>query len=483
MALFWGYPRVLFPTPEYGLFFLAIFVLAWGLHGHVRAHQTVLLLASYAFYGFWDWRFVPLLVGLSLLAALVGQRLQREARPGVRRWLVGLGVTAALGTLVTFKYLGFLAVGLLRLLSALGVSPPPFRVPEVLLPVGVSFFVFHAISLMVDAYRGRIPVAVGVRASLLYVAFFPQLVAGPILRAESFLPQLERTPDPRAIELPRALGLVVLGLIKKVLLANVLATRLVDPFFEAPQLHAGPGAWLAVYGYAAQIYCDFSGYTDMAIGSALLLGYHFPPNFDAPYLADSPQDFWRRWHLSLSTWLRDYLFIPLGGSRKGPGRTLANLLVTMVLGGLWHGAAWTFVLWGALHGTALVLHRLWAGWAWAPLIRLRGWPGYRWVARLGTFHLVCLGWVLFRAPSLDVAGEALSALRGGGTGPGFAPSLAVVVALGLASQALPRRVTAAVRQRFERWPLVAQGAAAAMAVLIIEALAPEGIAPFIYFRF
>ncbi|MHB8873498.1 MAG: MBOAT family O-acyltransferase [Myxococcaceae bacterium] len=473
---------MLFPTAEYGIFFLGVFAVAWHLPH--RAHKALLLVASYGFYAFWDWRFLPLLFGISLAAALFARALQGQGFRAYRRPLIAGGVALALLTLGLFKYLGFASMAVVGLLDALGARHGPVKLPEIILPVGISFFVFHAISLMVDAYRGRIPVRVTVLDSLLYVAFFPQLVAGPILRAGSFLPQLASPPDRRAIDASRGLELIVIGLVKKVLIASFLATRLVDPVFEAPRLHGGLEALLAIYGYAAQIYCDFSGYTDIAIGSALLLGYRFPENFDSPYLATSPQDFWRRWHISLSTWLRDYLFIPLGGSRQGRGRTLAALAVTMVLGGLWHGAAWTFVVWGALHGFALIAHRLWSETGFVPVRRLRAWRGWRPIAMLLTFHFVCLGWVLFRAPSLETAVEMLAALGGGWeVGPWLSPALVLALGAGLLGQALPARAALAFRTRAARLPLAAQGLMLAVAILFLEALGPQGIAPFIYFRF
>jgi D-alanyl-lipoteichoic acid acyltransferase DltB (MBOAT superfamily) len=258
------------------------------------------------------------------------------------------------------------------------------------------------------------------------------------------------------------------GLAKKVLFANFLATHVVDPVYAAPEAATAVDALLAFYGYAAQIYCDFSGYTDMAIAAAMLLGYEFPQNFDSPYLAKSPQEFWRRWHISLSSWLRDYLYIPLGGSKKGKLRTALSLTVTMLLGGLWHGAGLTFLLWGALHGLALALQRL-VGRA----------PG-----RLLTFHFVCVAWVLFRAPSLDVARAMFRALwhpTGAVTRGGFATAATVLLAL--ATQAVPARWTAAVAVRLGRLPLAAQALALSVGVVLIDALGPDGVLPFIYFQF
>jgi D-alanyl-lipoteichoic acid acyltransferase DltB (MBOAT superfamily) len=475
---------VLFPTADYALFFLGVFAVAWALRSRLREHKLFLLLASYGFYAHWDWRFLPLLVGVSLVAFGVARALQRVSAPGRRRALVAGGVTVLLSTLAVFKYATFAATSLVDLLELCGVRWTPAELPELALPVGISFFVFHGISLIMDVQRGKVTVPVRLLDALLYVAFFPQLVAGPILRASSFLPQLTRPPEPVGLEVPRAIELVVLGLGKKVLVANFLATRLVDPVFQAPAGHSGLEALLGIYGYAAQIYCDFSGYTDVAIGSALLLGYRFPQNFDAPYRAASLQDFWHRWHISLSSWLRDYLFIPLGGSRAGEARTLVNLCVTMVLGGLWHGAAWTFVLWGALHGAGLVIHRLWSRSGLRAVQAVRGAPGWRVVATLLTFHFVCLGWVFFRATSAEAALGVLGAVLQPWTlGPWLTPALVLAVALGTLGQWTPEAARRAVRGWMERLPVPVQGVAFALAVLVIEVLGPSGIAPFIYFQF
>ncbi|MBX7100348.1 MAG: MBOAT family protein [Myxococcaceae bacterium] len=470
---------MLFPTIDYALFFLVAFAVAWGLRGLHQARKGFLLLASWVFYGFADWRFVPLLVLVSLLGGVVAMALERTTRPGLRKALVAFAVAANLLLLLVFKYLSFAAASLLSGLEAFGLSPGPVHLPELALPVGVSFFAFHAISLVVDAYRRTIPVPVRLLDALLYVAFFPQLVAGPILRASSFLPQLA-APARAPLDVPRALELLAVGLVKKVLVAQVLGTHLVDLVFEAPGAHAPLEVLLGIYGYAAQIYCDFSGYSDLATGSALLLGYEFPLNFDAPYRAQSPQQFWRKWHISLSSWLRDYLFIPLGGSRRGS--TSVNLLITMVLGGLWHGAGLTFLLWGLLHGVGLVVHRAWAqaGGAVARLRKTRGWAV---AAVVLTFHFVCLGWVFFRAPTFPAALDVLAALVHPGPAHSLPPVLALLVLGALLGPLVPASARERWRSGFSRWPLVAQGAAAALVVWLVDALGPRGIAPFIYFRF
>jgi alginate O-acetyltransferase complex protein AlgI len=352
------------------------------------------------------------------------------------------------------------------------------------LPLGISFFVFHAISLMGDVYRRKLRGPLKMLDALLYVAFFPQLIAGPILRASRFIPQLRRRRNPARIHVNRAFLLILSGLFKKVIVSNTLATRLVEPVFAAPaSFHAGD-VLLAIYGYAAEIYCDFSGYTDIAIGCALLLGYHFPRNFNAPYTATNPQDFWRRWHISLSTWLRDYLYIPLGGSRRGPWRTVANLMITMLLGGLWHGASWTFVVWGGLQGVYLVGHRAWDAWAtWPAVPRLRASRGWTWVSRLLMFHAVCLGWVFFRSPTFALAGTVLRQL--GSRGAITLASWPVVTALvvGLLGQYAPRMWRRGIEATMARLPAVANGALLAAGVCVIELLGPTGVAPFIYFQF
>ncbi len=473
---------MLFPTVEYALFFLAVLLVAWSLHRWNGAHKFFLLAASYVFYGFWNWGYVPLLFGISLVSGLVAQRIQASGTLKTRKAWLTLGVVICLATLGYYKYTAFFLTTVLNLWAHVA-RPPQVRIPEPLLPLGVSFFVFHAISLMMDAYRGKLKERVRLGDALLYVAFFPQLIAGPILRASKFLPQLRAPRNANAIRVNRALLLIVAGLFKKVVISNLLATRLVEQVFSAPETFSRGDVLLAIYGYAAQIYCDFSGYTDIAIGCAMLLGYRFPRNFNAPYTATNPQDFWRRWHISLSSWLRDYLYIPLGGSRGSAARTCVNLMITMLLGGLWHGAAWTFVIWGALHGFYLIVHRMWSGIRWTPLVRFRETVAWRWMARILLFNAVCLGWVFFRSSSFGVAFAVLRGL----TVPGAITLLSVPVAMalivGLAGQFQPLRWRKAMEFELGSWPAMARGAAFAAAIFGIELLGPSGVAPFIYFRF
>jgi D-alanyl-lipoteichoic acid acyltransferase DltB (MBOAT superfamily) len=473
---------MLFPTVEYALFFLAVLAIAWSLYRFPLYHKSFLLLASYVFYGFWNWSYVPLLFAISLFSGLVAQRIQQSTDKKIRkRWLMG-GAAACLATLGYYKYTGFLLLNLLALWGHLG-RPPRIPLYSPLLPLGVSFFVFHAISLLMDCYRGKVKEPVQLGDALLYVAFFPQLIAGPILRASRFLPQLAKPRDPHRVRVNRAFLLIVGGLFKKVVISNMLATRLVEPVFAVPQSYGGLDTLLAVYGYAAQIYCDFSGYTDIAMGCALLLGYRFPRNFNAPYTSTSPQEFWRRWHISLSTWLRDYLYFPLGGSRKGAARTALNLMITMLLGGLWHGAAWTFVAWGGLHGALLVIHRFWSRIAWPPLVRWRTTTAWKWTARLLLFHAVCAGWVFFRASSFEIAFSVFTRLGAAGPATLAATPVLIVLFLGLAGQFAPARWRNGLELEMGRWPALARGAALAVTLTTIEVLGPTGVAPFIYFQF
>jgi D-alanyl-lipoteichoic acid acyltransferase DltB (MBOAT superfamily) len=473
---------MLFPTVEYALFFLLVLAIAWGLAPWLRVHKAFLLVASYIFYGFWNWAFVPLLVVVSLFAFLVAKGIQLSENEAVRKRLLVSGIAVCLMVLAYYKYVGFLLLSVLDVWGTFGRAPG-WNIPTPLLPLGISFFMFHAISLMFDIYRRKLRLPLNVLDALLYIAFFPQLIAGPILRASKFIPQLAHSPDRDHIRVNRAFLLILAGLFKKVILSNTLSERLVEPVFAAPANYHVGDVLLAIYGYAAQIYCDFSGYTDIAIGCALLLGYHFPRNFNAPYTATDPQDFWQRWHISLSSWLRDYLYIPLGGSRGGTGRTYMNLMITMLLGGLWHGASWTFVIWGGLQGSYLVLHRLWAAIPSPGLRRFRNGMRWRWCSRLLMFHAVCAGWVFFRAPTF---GEAISVFRQlSSSGAVTLATVPAVIALGcgILGQYMPIVWRRTVEATMARLPAAVNGAMLAVGVFLIEVLGPTGVAPFIYFRF
>jgi alginate O-acetyltransferase complex protein AlgI len=310
---------VSFPTIEFAAFFVVVFVLSWALMPHPRAWRPFILAASYLFYGWIDWRWVLLLMASSVVNTVAAQVIARSPSDATRKRALIVAVAFDLGLLAVFKYLGFFVSEMDGALDSIGLGSP-LPLVQIVLPIGISFFTFQAISYVVDVYRGETPAASLVDVAILQ-AFFPHLVAGPIVRANELLPQLRTPRDPRAVLAGPAIFLIVGGLLKKTVIADELARRVVDPVYNDPAAHSGAEITLAFYAFAAQIYCDFSGYTDMAIGLALLLGYQLPQNFNRPYLALSLRDFWRRWHITLSRWLRDYLYIPLGGSREGRLKT------------------------------------------------------------------------------------------------------------------------------------------------------------------
>ena len=456
---------MLFPTFGFAAFFLPVFLGSWGLVRRPELRKAFLLCASYAFYAAWSPYFCLLILASSLgnhAAAHAVSRLQGRPRTAA----VSAAVAANLAVLGWFKYYGFFSLALDGMLPGLGLP-----LLDIVLPVGVSFFTFHGISYVVDVYRGDTAPAASTLDAMLYVAFFPHLVAGPIVRASYFLPQLRQVPEPEDIKTSAAVVLILWGLAKKVLIADCLATGLVDPAFADPASHAAADLWMATYAYAAQIFCDFSAYTDIATGVAALMGYRFPPNFDRPYGSASLGEFWTRWHISLSGWLRDYLYIPLGGNRGGTGRTCINLLATMALGGLWHGANWTFLLWGLLHGAALVVARLWP------------WRLPRALGVLLTFHVVCLGWILFRAPDLATAWIYLGGLFRPGGEAGWAAFPVAVAAGALALHLLPAGMPARLFAAAGRLPWPVLGVAAGAVAVAVAAVGPDGTPPFIYFAF
>jgi len=475
---------MLFPTVKFAIFFVVVFTGNWLLMQHPKPWRWFILGASYFFYGFWDWRFTGLLAGATLINQFFAVRIHSSRSPRARRWYLIGALAADLGVLGYFKYVGFLMASVVATLDKVGLHAD-VRPLEVILPIGISFFTFQAMSYVVDVYRGKIPPARWLDFAV-YLSFFPHLVAGPIVRGAEFLPQLHPPRDPRRLDSSRAFYLIFIGLAKKIVIADFLASHIVDQVFASPGLSSGPEALFAIYAYAIQIYADFSAYSDIAIGLALLLGFRFPENFNAPYTAVSITDFWRRWHMTLSRWLRDYLYIPLGGNKGGRLLTYRNLMLTMLLGGLWHGAAWRFVVWGGLHGLWLALERgVSAGRRARGLAPLPDTAWLRALKRLGTFHLVCLAWVFFRADSLGSAWSLLSRLF---TGWGAAtslvtPAVLVAIAVGLAAQYVPRGAVNHGLIGFSRLRPALQGAVLAVTLVVIDALGSEGVAAFIYFQF
>jgi alginate O-acetyltransferase complex protein AlgI len=495
---------MLFTSPLYGLFLGVTWVGFWLLRRWSRARGLALVLASYAFYfyGTWDaatsepvplapvsWALLCLgviFVG-STVDFFVGLALARARERWARNALLMTSIVYYLGVLSVFKYWSFAADAVGSLSAALGwhVSVPHLRL---VLPFGISFFTFETMSYTIDVWRGEMAPTRRYVDYLLFVCFFPHLVAGPIVRPSQMLPQLAAAP--RADPAMQATGLwrIGVGLAKKILIGDFLARALVDRVFETPERFTALEVLLASYGYAAQIYADFSGYSDIAIGSAALFGYELPENFSAPYLATNLQEFWRRWHITLSTWLRDYLYKPLGGSRRGSARTYANLLVTMVLGGLWHGASWTFVVWGALHGVALAVTRMWqratgsAGKAGAP--HAPATAAGRWLRVLLTFHFVCLAWVFFRAPTLAHSALFFEQLgRGGWAIDHIAPRVVLVLSAAAALVLVPRAWDLRLRDAFVRAPALLQGLVLAAVATGLHVAAGAGAEPFVYGQF
>jgi len=393
--------------------FLSVVLLVYHRLGH-RSGNRFLLLASYVFYGCWDWRFLFLILITTAFEFVSAGRISSTTDPGIRKRWVTASLVVELLILGLFKYFGFFLEELNRILGGFGLGhwEPGLRL---ILPAGISFYTFQALSYTIDVYRGRTTASRSFPDFALFISFFPQLVAGPIERSHHLLPQVEQ-PRPRMDErrFREGLYLVLTGLFLKVVIADNMAGYANFVFGAAPGELNGAEVLLGIYAFAFQIYGDFAGYSAIAIGVSKWMGFDLMENFRRPYFAANPREFWQRWHISLSTWLRDYLYIPLGGNRHGEGKTKRNLVVTMVLGGLWHGAAWTFVMWGAFHGLWLALHRGFLARfpAWSGGGRLWTGRGVKLLGIVATFHLVCLGWVFFRAESLGKALELLAALGG-----------------------------------------------------------------------
>ncbi len=392
--------------------FLAIVLPLYYSLSH-RWQNRFLVVASYVFYGYWDWRFLALLALSTVTDFVIARRLESSHTERTRRALLLASLSVNLGILFFFKYYGFFVDSAIALLSRVGFEP---NVPllQVVLPVGISFYTFQTLAYTIDVYRKKQRATADFTAFALYVSYFPQLVAGPIERASRLLPQIQRPRRVSAEALQSGAQLILWGFVKKVVVADGLAPY-VERCFAHPGSFSAGALLLGVYAFAFQIYGDFSGYTDIARGVSRLMGIELMANFRQPYWSRNITEFWRRWHISLSSWLRDYLYIPLGGNRKGPGRQYVNLLLTMLLGGLWHGAAWTFVIWGGLHGAFLALHKLWTrgkkiGTEGSPN-SAGGWAVF-FVKAFVTFHLVCLTWIFFRAESAYDAREYLYAIMG-----------------------------------------------------------------------
>jgi alginate O-acetyltransferase complex protein AlgI len=466
--------------------FLAFFAVVLALHYLPlpwRVKKFNLVLASYFFYGAWNPPFALLLAFSTVVDWRLAKGMVAVGDAPARRVLLLASLATNLGLLGFFKYGGFLLGNFVTLLSSVGITYQP---PEwnIILPVGISFYTFQTLSFTIDVYRGSLEPGDSFLDFALFVSFFPQLVAGPIMRAAEFLPQCKMPKQATARQFGWGAVLLTLGLLEKTIFADALLAPIADRVYDAVGDAGRLDAWVGTLAFAGQIFFDFAGYSTCAIGAALCVGFVLPDNFRFPYAAVGFSDFWRRWHISLSTWLRDYLYIPLGGNRVGPRRTQVNLLLTMLLGGLWHGAAWRFVFWGGLHGSYLIgeqyLKRIGSEWHWP-----RRMAGQVFLAAL-TFGLVCLTWVFFRASTLRDAGSLLRAMIFGAPdhrlalGTEAVVTVAVVTGLLLAGQWTLRH--SSVEEGWSRLPRWSRPLVLAL-VLLILAFVPGDNRAFIYFQF
>lgn len=478
-----------FNSLEYVIFLPVVFLLYWFVFKRHKWQNVFLLAASYLFYGWWDWRFLLLIAFTSVFSFACGILIENYKGNRKRQKAVNaLNIAVNLAILGVFKYFNFFVGNLVELLARFGISLDAPTV-KIILPVGISFYTFQALSYTIDIYKEKISASRNIITYATYIAFFPQLVAGPIERAGNLLPQFG---NKRVFNYEQAVDgcrQLLWGFFKKIVIADNCAVA-VDMVWNGYTTYSGIN--LVVEGlflYSIQIYCDFSGYSDMAIGIALLLGFRFNINFNSPYKSASITEFWRRWHISLSSWLRDYLYISLGGNRKGKVRQHLNLFITMFLGGLWHGASWNFVIWGSMHGTALSLHKIW--------MRLTGQKvGTPHKSRLTqllsillTFHFACFCWIFFRNRELDSSLQMISQIA-----TNFQPQVALqlfagywkvfaLMALGYLLHFVPDRIESSCRNAFVKLPAACYVLALVMLVWIVVQVKSSEIQPFIYFQF
>jgi D-alanyl-lipoteichoic acid acyltransferase DltB (MBOAT superfamily) len=438
-----------------------------------RSTKWLMLLASIYFYSSWSVPYLSLIFGQLCVDWLCGHFLGKTDATAKRKQIVAVSVAINLGALCVFKYYGFIA----RTIASMGLALPPV---DLELPLGISFYTFESMSYTIDVYRRRLkPVSSPLHLAL-FITWFPHLVAGPIVRPSGLLPQFDQLQKLSRACFFSGLSLILIGYAKKLFIADWLA-RVVEPAFVAPGNFTSLELLLAVYAYAYQIYCDFSAYTDIARGASRWFGIELPENFNDPYLATSITDFWRRWHMTLSHWLRDYLYIPLGGNKLGRGRTYANLFITMLLGGLWHGAAWTFVAWGGLHGTYLAIERLLGVDPSTPPTGAQAW-----LRRVLTFHLVCLSWIFFRAPTFETAWTVLHGISGGTvwlTSDRLLPMLGAITLIATYWVSFPLRARLLSMDPGPSLRRQAMWIVAASLLLVIMMALGSSASTFIYFQF
>ncbi|MEM1417492.1 MAG: MBOAT family O-acyltransferase [Myxococcota bacterium] len=476
---------MLFHSLDY-LYFLGLVVAAyWALVRREGARVVVLFLASCLFYMAWRPEYIVLIGGSTVLDFVAGRRIHEATAERTKKAWLGASLAGNLGLLFTFKYYNFFAVELSESFAELGL---PLSLPflEMALPVGISFYTFQTLSYTIDIYRGKLEPTPSFFRFGAFVTYFPQLVAGPIVRASELLPQLTGTPKTDLTKVSRGLFLIMVGLVKKVALADYLAVNLADRVFDQPELFTATEVVVALYAFTMQLYLDFSGYTDVARGSAMLMGLELPENFDRPYQASSPAEFWRRWHMTLSRWLRDYLYFPLGGSRVGPVRAYVNLFLTMFLVGIWHGywANFEVFFWYALlQAFAVTGHRFWHRWRKRPRDAARSFAEVASFAFLN-LQFVVFSRILFRATSMDNAAGVWDRLFSGTSSMAqVSASVWIVLVLTFVAHYTPKRLYVSFETFFIRLPAPTQGLVLGTAGAILSMVAAAEAVPFIYFQF
>lgn len=466
--------------------FLVLFVVFLMIYNGLRRWPAVKMLATILFSLYFYYKSSAeccfILLGVCVSDYLLGMALGASKAQWLRKTIVGLNVSVNLGMLVYFKYFNLLGQTWAQFTHG------HYDTLDIILPAGISFFTFRSISYIVDIYRHDIEPEKNPLHYTFFLTFFPPLLAGPVVRAKDMLPQIKQNPLPTQAMVGEGLFLIMTGLIKKVVVADYISGNFVNRIFDNPSLYSGFENVMGCVGFTIQLYCDFSGYSDMAIGIALLLGYRFKDNFRAPFKAQNPSDFWRRWHISLSTWLRDYLYIPLGGSRKGKWRTYLNNFLTMVLGGLWHGAGWMYLLWGAYHGLLLAVHKAIKG-IWKLPEALKGTFPVRVANTAITFTLIVIGFAIFRADSLETLSAMASQIAGdfhASVAPQFVESyLLIVLAIGAAmvSHYTPRSWTDGISSAYAATPALMQGLLLALVIFLVIQASASDLVPFIYLQY
>lgn len=490
---------LIFTQSLFWFFFAFVLIVYQFVCTKIQVRNLFLLGFSLFFYYKSSGVYFTLLLLSTVVDFYLGRWIYRANEERERKLIIVLSLVVNLGVLAYFKYAYFLTDAINTLLGtdlqttnlmaqwANGLTGTHFDVTDIFLPVGISFYTFQSISYIIDIYRGTLKPVDNIWDYAFFVSFFPQLVAGPIVRASDFVPQIYEKYFITKEAFNHAVFLIANGLIKKILISDYISANFVDRVFESPVSYTGFENLMAVYGYTIQIYCDFSGYTDIAIGLALLLGFQLNSNFNSPYQASDITDFWRRWHISLSSWLRDYLYISLGGNRKGRIRTYINLALTMLLGGLWHGAHIKFIIWGGLHGTGLAFHKWWMEFTGTKGQKTQGWRLF-WSQFL-TFHFVAFCWIFFRAENMQVVGQVLSQIT---TNFQFALIPQMIAAykavFGLMLLAylihwLPKGLKEYVEEYFSYVPDFAKAAFFVLLIIGLYQVKTSDIQPFIYFQF